>query len=190
MNKRIHNIFFLLVVAFSSAHSDLTKCVVGGQGYPSGICTHLKDAYQQSSSMSFALLHGGSYNEKVELVKEIAKENNAPFKLTTADELVGQSLWKTIKNLRSLINETRAQGFEQNKRSYLVIGEIEKCVTGDRSSRGADYHILRGELSILLDKYKDDPYILIVGVTNQIDQVDGAILSRAGTAIIDIRASN
>lgn len=132
------------------------------------------------------LLHGPAGVGKTTLVEAIAKAKGVPFKKITSGQVISPYNGKSAITIRTIVTELRNEGQKSNKRAILLIDEIDRIGMVNESEFRADYETVMHELWTLLDEYKNDPYILIVGTTNQRDSLDPRFLTRFGNNIIFI----
>ncbi len=132
------------------------------------------------------LLHGPAGVGKTTLVEAIAKAKDVPFKKITSGQIISPYNGQSAITIRGTITELRNEGEKKNKRAILLIDEIDRIGMINESEFRSDYETVMHELWTLLDKYKYDPYILVVGTTNQRDSLDPRFLTRFGNNIIFI----
>ena len=139
------------------------------------------------------LLYGPSGTGKTNYAKEIAKAAGCNFVHFNGADVKGKFVGDGKKALDNMIHEAYRGGsscpnFDYNKRSALVIDEVDAFANHDGSSYGEngsgreDYNI-NTVLFNKIDEERDKKNLLIIMTTNNRDRIPHQLLNRIPTQI-------
>jgi transitional endoplasmic reticulum ATPase len=120
------------------------------------------------------LLHGEPGTGKGMLAKALARECHCTFIAVSAPELIQGVYGESEKGLRNIFERAKKEA-----PAVIFIDEVDAIGGCREESRGGMAQSLVTQLLVLMDGMQNRGQVMVIGATNRIDSLDGA-LRRAG----------
>jgi transitional endoplasmic reticulum ATPase len=120
------------------------------------------------------LLHGEPGTGKGMLAKALARECHCTFIAVSAPELIQGVYGESEKGLRNIFERAKKEA-----PAVIFIDEVDAIGGCREESRGGMGQSLVTQLLVLMDGMQNRGQVMVIGATNRIDSLDGA-LRRAG----------
>ncbi|MBN1386726.1 ATP-binding protein [Candidatus Woesearchaeota archaeon] len=151
-------------------------------------CNHFKnpERYREFGITPKAgvLLHGPSGTGKTLLARAMANDAEAKFLLCESYDILSKFSGESENNLGNLLREAA-----KYDRCILIIDEFDalgrKREMSDSSSHGTEARIVNILLGFL-DGFKKQDNVYMIGTTNRLDVIDGAIIQRLDTIYVPL----
>lgn len=129
------------------------------------------------------LFNGPSGIGKTTLFNQLAKETNCELEYIKGSTIVTQYLGQGAQTIESVFKKAKETVLEQNRVVIIFIDEIDQIGKSNTTEMRSEHDSAMRTLWLNMDDVKDNPYIWLVGATNEMHNVHQTLLNRFSKTI-------
>lgn len=142
---------------------------------------------EESKAKNLLLLEGPTGIGKTRLAEAIATNANRHFVKINAPDLLSRYIGGTAEALKAAIAHAMAEGRALKKGVVILIDEIDKLATNEKSTAHNEYNAAIAALCCHLDENQYKPEVFFVFATNCLNQLPLQFKNRMGSNIVSMK---
>ncbi len=115
---------------------------------------------------------------KTTLFNTLAKETGCELEYIKGSTIVGQFVGQGAQAIETIFNQAKELTKDQNNVVIIFIDEIDQIGKANKTEMRSEHDSAMRTLWLNIDEIKDNPYIWVVGATNEMHNVHETLLSR------------
>ncbi|HVW23097.1 MAG TPA: ATP-binding protein [Candidatus Saccharimonadales bacterium] len=116
---------------------------------------------------------------KTEMVRALAKENNAMFEHVLTSDIMSMWVGKSAENLRTLFEDAKTMAAEKGRPALIFFDEFDGLFSNNAGGNAGSAKALISELKNIMSMLQNYPDVWVFAAANSTDNFDPALL-RAG----------